>query len=93
MNNNSKRRGRNIFLAVIDIFIVLIVIYFIIGYFNFFKISKEQKPVVAGTTTSYTKNGGEVTVHDYSIYKIVKFKIPNKNISYSMKLWFMEDVK
>ena len=39
------------------------------------------------------QNEGEVTVHDYKIYKIVKFKIPNKSISYSMKLWFMEDVK
>ena len=39
------------------------------------------------------KNGGEVTVNNYTIYKIVKYKIPNRNISYSMKLWFMEDVK
>ncbi len=95
MNNNrtNKRRVKNIVLAIIDVFIVLVVIYFIIGYFNFFKISKEQKPVIEGTTTSYTKNGGEVTVHNYTIYKIVKYKIPNKNISYSMKLWFMDDVK
>lgn len=92
-NNKKKKRVKNIILGIIDTLIVLIVVYFIIGYFNFFKISKEQTPITKGDQTSYTKNGGKVTVHDYTIYKIVKYKIPNKNITYSMKLWFMDDVK
>lgn len=93
--NEPKKKGKvkTIIWLTIDILIVLIVAYFIVGYFNFFKISKEQKPVFEGNIKSYIKNEGEVTVNDYKIYKIVKYKIPNKNISYSMKLWFMEDVK
>ena len=89
----NKRKGKTITLIIIDCLIVILVIYFIIGYFNFFKITKEEAPIFEGKTTTYEKNGGEVTVNDYTIYKIVKYKIPNQNISYSMKLWFMEDVK
>lgn len=90
---NSKRKVRNIIFAIIDVIIVLIVIYFVIGYFNFFKITKGQNPVTNGVTNVYEKNGGEVTVHDYKVYKIVKYSVPQKEISYSMKLWFMDDVK
>lgn len=89
----GNKKGRTFIWLVIDTIIILIVIYFILGYFNFFKISKEQQPLFEGVKSEYIKNGGEVTVNDYKIYKIVKFKIPNQNISYSMKLWFMEDVK
>lgn len=93
--NEPKKKGKikTIIWVIIDILIVLVVAYFIVGYFNFFKISKEQEPVFEGKVKSYIKNEGQVTVNDYTIYKIVKYKIPNKNISYSMKLWFMEDVK
>ena len=94
VNEVEKRgRGKTIVWIIIDVIIVLIVAYFILGYFNFFRLTKEEKPLFDGTVKTYTKNEGEVTVHDYKIYKIVKFKIPNKSISYSMKLWFMEDVK
>ena len=93
--NEPKKKGRikTIVWVIIDIIIILVVAYFIVGYFNFFKISKEEKPLFGGTVNSYTKNEGEVTVNDYKLYKIVKYKIPNKSISYSMKLWFMNDVK
>ena len=90
---NNKRKVRNIIFGIIDVIIVLVVIYFIIGYFNFFKITKSQDPVFEGTKTEYVKNGGEVTVHNYKVYKIVKYSVPGKKISYSMKLWFMDDVK
>ena len=94
MNDRVKRKKtKNFVLIVIDVLIVLIVIYFVIGYLNFFKISKEQTPLISGVVSSYDKNGGQVTVHDYKIYKIVKYRIPEKKISYSMKLWFMEDVR
>lgn len=89
----KRSKGKTIFLIIMDVIIVLVVIYFIVGYFNFFKITKDQTPIFEGKTTSYEKNGGEVTVHNYTIYKIVKYKVPSKNISYSMKLWFMDDVK
>lgn len=90
---HKKRRVRNIILTIINIFIVALVIYFVIGYFNFFKITKNQDPVLAGTKTEYEKNGGQVVVHDYKVYKIVKYTVPGKNITYSLKLWFMDDVK
>ncbi len=95
MSNNKmqRKRAKNIVLGIVDVIIVLVVIYFVIGYFNFFKISKEQKPLTAGEVSSYDKNGGQVTVHNYKIYKIVKYRIPEKKISYSMKLWFMDDVR
>ena len=89
----KKGKGKTIVWVIIDIVIVLIVAYFIVGYFNTFRISKEEKPIFEGKVKSYTKNEGEVTVHDYKLYKIVKYKIPNKSISYSMRLWFMSDVR
>ena len=78
---------------IIDVIIVLIVAYFVIGYFNFFKVSKEQKPVFEGEVNKYQKDSAEVTVHDYKLYKIVEYKRPEQSIKYSMKLWFMDDVK
>lgn len=89
----KKKQGKTIFWIIMDIIIVIIVAYFILGYVNFFKISKEQKPIISGKETSYNKDGGEVTINNYVLYKIVKYKIPEKNITYSMKLWFMDDVK
>ena len=91
MKKQSKRRTT--IWRIIDIMIVLIVAYFVVGYFNFFKISKEQKPVFEGKINQYQKDKGEVTVHNYTLYKIVQYKIPDQNVTYSMKLWFMEDVK
>ena len=48
--NEPKKKGtvRTIIWAIIDVLIVLVVAYFILGYFNFFKISKEQKPLFDG---------------------------------------------
>ncbi len=89
----KKSKKKNIIWLIIDVIIVLIVIYFIIGYLNFFKISREQKPIFEGKDTSYERGNGTVTVHNYTLYKIVEYEIPDQNISYSMKLWFMEDVK
>ncbi len=90
---NNRRKKKNIAFIILDVIIVLVVIYFIIGYLNFFKITKNQDPIFEGKTSTYEKNGGEVVVNDYKVYKIVKYTVPNKKISYSMKLWFMDDVK
>ncbi|MGM9879570.1 MAG: hypothetical protein ACI31R_06085 [Bacilli bacterium] len=89
----KNKKIRNTIFIIIDIIIVLVVAYFVLGYLNFFKISKNQEPLFAGEKKEYTKNDGIVTVHDYTIYKIVEYKIPAQNITYSMKLWFMDDVK
>ncbi|MGN0993128.1 MAG: hypothetical protein ACI4PE_04340 [Bacilli bacterium] len=89
----KNKKVRNIILIIVDIIIVFVVAYFVLGYLNFYKISKGQEPLFAGENKKYNKDVGIVTVHDYTIYKIVEYKIPNQNITYSMKLWFMDDVK
>lgn len=93
MRKRKNKKARNIIWLIIDALIILVVAYFVVGYFNFFNISKGKEPIFEGNVTNYKYNSGNVTVYDYKIYKVVKYKIPDKNISYSMKLWFMEDVK
>lgn len=89
----KKKKSRNIIWIIVDVIIVLIVAYFVIGYFNFFNISKEKEPIFAGKIKKYEYGVGNVTVHDYKLYKVVEYEVPDQNISYSMKLWFMDDVK
>lgn len=93
----NRKKSKNIILICIDIIIVLIVAYFVLGYFNFYKISHEEKPLFEMTSNTYKKQDSDavVKVYDYKIYKIVEVKtdVPKKTITYSMKLWFMEDVK
>ena len=89
----KRSKAKTTIWIIIDVIIVLIVAYFIVGYFNFFKISKEQKPVFEGEINKYEKDKGEVTVHNYTLYKIVEYKIPDQRVTYSMKLWFMDDIK
>lgn len=92
-----RKKTRNIIWIFIDIIIVLVVAYFVVGYLNFFKISHEKSPLFEMETNTYKPQDSNdiVTVHDYKIYKIVEVKTetPKKAITYSMKLWFMEDVK
>lgn len=89
----KKKRVRNIIILFIDLIIILIVGYFVIGYFNFYNIGKGKDPVFEGEIREYQKTPGVVTVHDYKLYKVVEYEIPNQNVTYSMKLWFMDDVK
>lgn len=89
----KNKKIRNTIFIIIDILILFVVAYFVLGYLNFYKISKDQEPLFAGEKKEYNKDNGIVTVHNYTIYKIVEYKIPNQNITYSMKLWFMDDVK
>ena len=88
-----KRKVKNTIMLILDVIVVLLVIFFIIGYFNFSSISKGKEPVYEGVISSYEKGDGTVTVHDYMLYKVVKYEIPKKNVTYSMKLFFMDDVK
>jgi len=89
----KNKKTKNKIWLVVDVIVILIVAYFILGYINFFKISKNEKPLFEGEKTSYVEGIGNVTVNDYTIYKIVKYEIPNQNVTYSMKLWFMDDIK
>ena len=89
----KKNKMKRTIWLVIDAIILLIVAYFIIGYFNFYNISKNKEPIFTMNKTSYEKNDGTVTVNDYKLYKIVEYKVPNKQVTYSMRLWFMSDLK
>lgn len=90
----KKRKIRNIIMAIIDILIVLLVIYFIIGYINFYNLSNDKKPLFVVKENNYTTTSGDkVNVYDNIIYKIVEHEKPGTSISYSLKLWFMDDIK
>ena len=89
----KEKKVRNIIWIIIDIIIVLVVAYFVLGYINFFNISKGKEPLFDGKLITYEKGIGNVTVHNYAIYKIVSYEVPDTNVTYSMKLWFMDDIK
>lgn len=77
---------------IIDVIIVLIVAYFVVGYFISLKLVKNKNQYLKEKLIN-TKKIVRSTCHDYKLYKIVEYKIPEQSIKYSMKLWFMDDVK
>ena len=89
-----KRKKINIIMIIVDILIILLVGYFVIGYLNFTKIKDGKDPVFVVNTKTYDYDSNTViTVYDNKIYKVVKQENKDKNIMYSLKLWFMDDVK
>ena len=81
-------------MIIMDIFIILLVGYFVIGYLNFSRIKDEKDPIFVVDTKTYDYDSNTViTVYDNKIYKVVKQENKDKNIMYSLKLWFMDDVK
>lgn len=89
-----KKKKINIIMIIIDILIILLVGYFVIGYLNFTKIKDGKDPVFVVDTKTYDYDSNTViTVYDNKIYKVVKQENKDKNIIYSLKLWFMDDVK
>ncbi len=89
----KKRKVKNIIMAIIDILIIGLVIWFIIGYINFNKLSNDKEPLYVVKENSYKTLDGRVDVYDNIVYKIVRHEVTGKNVSYSLKLWFMEDVE
>lgn len=81
--------------AVFSVIVLLLVFWFLLGYFNFQKITNKEKPIYVVQKETYkTKQNGnsiEVTKYDNIIYKIVKVDEGLK-ITYKLKLWFMEDL-
>lgn len=89
-----KRKKINIIMIIIDILIILLVGYFVIGYLNFSKIKDGKEPVFVVDTKTYNYDSNTViTVYDNKIYKVVKQENKDKNIIYSLRLWFMDDVE
>ena len=89
-----KKKKINIIMIILDIIIILLVAYFVIGYLNFNKIKDGKEPIFVVDTKTYNYDSNTViTVYDNKIYKVVKQENKDKNIMYSLKLWFMDDVK
>lgn len=84
---------RKIVICLLDIVFVFLIFWFILGYINFSKISKGDNPLYIVKENKYSVNSGNVTVYDNIIYKIVKYEKPYVNTTYSLKLWFMDDIK
>ena len=68
--------------------------YFVIGYLNFINIKDNKEPVFVVDTKTYNYDSNTIiTVYDNKIYKVIKQENKDKNIIYSLKLWFMDDVE
>lgn len=83
---------KKIVTVILEVIVVLLIFWFILGYINFGKITDGKKPVYVVKETSYEKDGGNVKVYDNIIYKIVVYEDANREITYSLKLFFMKDV-
>ncbi len=83
---------KKIIVVILEVIVVLLIFWFILGYINFGKITNGKEPVLVVKETSYEKDGGSVKVYDNIIYKIVVYKDANSEITYSLKLFFMKDL-
>lgn len=91
--NRDKKFNTNIIFYILDALLVIIAIYFMLGYINFYKYSNDQKPLFTFSEKKYQVPDGNVTVKNYYIYKIVRHEVTNNSVTYGLKLWFMKDVK
>jgi len=88
----KKKKVRKLIFIIVDIFVLLLALYFILGYVNFIRVSKNQEPYLIFDDHSYEEKDAIVHVWHGGIYKIVRHEIPNKSITMRLKLWFMKDV-
>ena len=88
-----SKKTKKIVMIILDVIIVLLAIYFVIGYVNFKKISNNEEPMPIYKESSYSTDDGVIKVYDGLIYKIVRNEIPGKNVKLSLKLWFMDNEK
>lgn len=86
---------KKLFGVIFSTIILLLVFWFILGYFNFQNITNKKKPIYVVKKETYkTKQNGnniEVTKYDNVIYKIIKVD-EGLRTTYKLKLWFMEDL-
>ena len=86
---------KKLFGVIFSTIILLLVFWFILGYFNFQNITDQKNPIYVVQKETYkTKQNGnniEVTKYDNIIYKIIKVD-EGLRTTYKLKLWFMEDL-
>lgn len=83
---------KRIFIILVDILIILLILYFILGYFNFYRVSKQEEPYLIFDEKTYEVETGTVKVYDGKIYKIISHKIDGGDTTLRIKLWFMSDL-
>lgn len=81
----------NLTVSFITLFIVisfLLLLYF--SYTNFNEVKNGNKPTGYKEVKKYTKNQKEITVYNYTLYKIVVIK-KNKTTTYMLKPAFIDE--
>ena len=86
----KKKKGK--LFIILDIILAIVVIYFMLGFINFYMFSNDRKPLFTFREKNYVVKDGKVDVKDYFVYKIIRHEVTNNSLSYSIKLWFMKDV-
>lgn len=81
---------KKVILIIFDVIAVFLILWFVLGYINFGRISNEKEPVLVIKEYEYVKDEEvNIKVYDNIIYKIVVQSDEEK--IYSLKLWFMDD--
>lgn len=74
---------------ILEFLFVVIILWFVLGYINFGKITDGKEPLYVVKEKEYKEDGANIHVYDNIIYKIVKYE--KIDVTYSLKLWFMKD--
>lgn len=80
---------KKVITIIFEIIVILIVLWFVLGYLNFGKITDGEEPIYIVKEKTYEENGASIYVYDNILYKIVRYE--KDKITYSIKLWFMRD--
>lgn len=81
---------KNIFKTIfitLDIIIILIVIYFFLGYLNFNMIKNNKSPLFHFSIYEKKMANNKVKVYNYGLYKIIRNEKIDYNVSYKMKIF------
>lgn len=86
-------KTKKIIMIILDVVVVFLALYFILGYINFNRIRDNKKPIAMLNEKPYNIGDNTIYVYNGIIYKIVKYEFPDKDISLDLKLWFEKDVE
>lgn len=94
MNKKDENKRFNIFNLIINIIALLAIVLFVcLVYFsnsNYNDVKNGNKPTGYKEEKKYVKNGRDITVYNYTLYKIVIIKYADTE-TYMLKPFFLED--
>ena len=67
-----KKRVLKIIFISLDVIIILVVIYFFLGFLNFNMIKNNKSPLFEFKAIEKKDNSKKITTYNYGLYKIVK---------------------